>query len=450
MFCRTALLTVTVLLAAASAYGQMHPADTSQPANLVFQGRVVGSDGTPVKEATVRYMSGGPTKEIKTNEKGEFSLTLPHAEFQEWQAVWIEARSADRPGQLGIWANKLQSEDDLKGDIVLRKTTTLAGKVVDLDEKPIANAKVSLLVWASNSGTSCVSTTTDDKGLYSFKDIVPEIGYSVSTSADGYGQASSPQITLEEAKPFEVDDLTLEIADMSLEGIVVDENGKPMEGIRVGCNGRGSVHQDIQTGHDGRFRFEKLVDEPLQLWAYSQGQGPALRGNARAQAGDTDVEIVMSEGSRRPSRSEPAEERWIDKEAPELDAAKWLVGPAATLAGLRGKPLLLVFLKDDAASYADAANAVKDIADGSNNVILVASDKADAALLKQTFAMKKAPWRLALDKAGSDGSDGASFERYKLRKAPGAFLIDPDGKVQYQNLPLAAIAPAWIEMTKPK
>lgn len=449
MFCRTALLTVTVLLAVVSAYGQMHPADTSQPANLVFQGRVVGSDGTPVKDAAVRYMSGGPTKEIKTNEKGEFALTLPDTEFQEWQAVWIEARSADRPGQLGIWANKLQSEDDLKGDIVLRKTTTLAGKIVNLEEKPIANAKVSLLVWAANSGTSCVSTTTDDKGAYSFKDIVPEISYSVSASADGYGQASSPQAALEDAKPFEVEDLTLQIADMSLEGIVVDENGKPMEGIRVGCNGRGSVHQDIQTGQDGRFRFEKLVDEPLQLWAYSQ-EGPGLQGNARAQAGDSDVEIVMSERSQRPSRGEPAEERWIGKEAPELDPAKWLVGPAATLAGLRGKPLLLVFLKDDTTSYADAANAAKAISAASNSVILVAPEKADAALLKQTFAAKNAPWRLALDKAGSAGFDGASFERYEMRKAPGAFLIDPDGKVQFQNLPLAAIAPAWAEMTKPE
>ena len=42
----------------------------------------------------------------------------------------------------------------------------------------------------------------------------------------------------------------------------------------------------------------------------------------------------------------------------------------------------------------------------------------------------------AIDKP-ADKYKGATFEKYQVRKPPAVFIIDPEGKVRYQDIPLA-------------
>jgi len=61
----------------------------------------------------------------------------------------------------------------------------------------------------------------------------------------------------------------------------------------------------------------------------------------------------------------------------------------------------------------------------------------------QQFAAKHgAGLRVALDAPPAQGGRGATFEQYKVERAPSVFLIDADGKICYQDLALEAVSKA--------
>jgi hypothetical protein len=86
-------------------------------------------------------------------------------------------------------------------------------------------------------------------------------------------------------------------------GIVVDPEGKPVEGVTIEASDRNTRKrisgEQTFTGEDGRFAMTRLPDAPLSLTAYlaeaENSVGLAIRFPAHVEVapGDSDVRIVL-------------------------------------------------------------------------------------------------------------------------------------------------------------
>jgi len=134
-------------------------------------------------------------------------------------------------------------------DVSLVDGATFTGKVVDLDGKPIADGNITVRFWPSRWGLRLEHwpVTTNKQGSYEVKALSPGHRYSVAAKADGYGRQST--------RPFRVDHdvdnrlelapLVLKMANLSVSGVVVDEDDKPVQGISISTSGSGQPPREV-------------------------------------------------------------------------------------------------------------------------------------------------------------------------------------------------------------
>jgi peroxiredoxin len=133
----------------------------------------------------------------------------------------------------------------------------------------------------------------------------------------------------------------------------------------------------------------------------------------------------------------------VDKEAPGLEVDAWVHGDAATLESLRGVPVVLAFWDSAHPSSPDMVALLNRLCEKHPNVPVIAvhsvagQDPAAArAALKKLVKEQGVQFRVAMDKPGK--GPGATCEKYKA-KPPSVYLIDAEGKVRFQDLPLPAV-----------
>jgi peroxiredoxin len=414
---------------------------------LAFKGKVVGPDGKGLAGAQVRSKWGGQTSPTETAEDGTFELPLGNQQPSQYQWLVLDATHPDLPGYRGMLAKPFQSESDAEGEIEMKRAGTIRGRVVKEDGGPIASAKVRTTINAENRGWPDGNAETDESGRYDFSDALSGIEYNVTATAEGYGQDSSERLTLDEGETRELPDLVLIVADQVIEGTVVDEDGNPVAGANINCHSRATGSRQTTTDDKGRFRLENLVDENIQIWAFQYRPEGQLQGQARAMAGDTDIEIVLGEQARPVSTEERQGRVLAGKDAPELDVAEWINGEQITLASLQGKTVVLAFWDSADDSCADLISSLNDLPSKHPDVEIVSvhSSDAESDALKQFISDNSIAHRVALDKP-ADKYKGATFEKYRVRRPPAIFIIDTDGKLRYQDIPLQAVEEALKTM----
>ena len=91
--------------------------------------------------------------------------------------------------------------------------------------------------------------------------------------------------------------MLLRRADKSVSGVVVDQSGKPVAGASVGASGEGQpfIWPSVATDKDGKFKIDGLVAGRVQLNASTHS--PRGHGSTRADAGETDVRIVIGKST---------------------------------------------------------------------------------------------------------------------------------------------------------
>lgn len=183
-------------------------------------------------------------------------------------------------------------------DFALDKGSTLAGRVVDREQRPLAGASV-----GEGLETFHRSVTTGADGTYALPnvDIAPNLVY--VARADGYlpeQRQSDGTGTLD----FELD------ASVGLEGIVVDRRDAPLKGARIYLHrisfapgfqsGQDNRAQNVTTsGEGGAFRFDRVLPGQVAIVAFHRDSGP---GETRpidvpaAGPGPKDVRVRLSEG----------------------------------------------------------------------------------------------------------------------------------------------------------
>ena len=304
-------------------------------------GTVVDSEGKPVKDARVSLMPQHFGQPAQTDEDGHFETRYnPRMYGDEEPEMFVLVRHEKRRLATLVPFDQETSTLDLR----LEPGLVLEGDVVDPDGKPLREAKVTVYLQAGRYGSSIDGkpVKTDRQGHYTIEGLPKGQRYSVCATADGYGQRS---VTLEPAQASadgaELAPIALDVADMSISGVVVDEDGKPVSDASVSVYGDGQPNQHMQAAKDGTFRFDKICKGEVRVNVHRQRGGGY--GDIVAQAGATDVHVVI--GERAPYEPPPPKlpESLVGKPLPSLGT----VGLDVPAEQLREKPVLLCFWNRD-------------------------------------------------------------------------------------------------------
>jgi hypothetical protein len=198
----------------------------------------------------------------------------------------------------------MQIEEDIRSvDITLKPGVIFTGKVVDPNGKGIAGANVTIMLrgprWSSSISRERI--TSDAQGEFEIKAVPSDQKYSLYVIADGYGENRSEEISAADAVNYLLDlgNVTLPVANLSVSGVVVDSDDKPVVGADVYCSGKGQARSRALTDNEGKFILENICAGRIRISANQMGTA-RLYGSIETEGGATNVKIVISE---RPSSS---------------------------------------------------------------------------------------------------------------------------------------------------
>jgi len=300
------------------------------PANMQIvttSGTVLDPSGAPVSGAQLSVMPGyGMNAEVRSGADGKFSIT--------WQAQSTGARAGTAAARLGgavarrggatmpapaylLVGRDLEhnlasaveiDEKTTNADVHLQTALTISGSVLDSAGAPVKNATIGVILWSGNRGASFGQqqpAKVDAQGAFSFSNFVQNQRYTLNVTATGYGSANSQLAADDTAAPsVQLPPITLKLANLKLEGQVVDADDKPVPGAQMSINGVGQpTSVGMFTDAKGHFAFTHVCEGALQVMAikipagFTSGALPAgSTGNAQAQGGDLNVVVKLGAG----------------------------------------------------------------------------------------------------------------------------------------------------------
>jgi uncharacterized GH25 family protein len=298
-------------------------------------GMVRDANGRPVAGARIKVCPLGRGEAISDAE-GRYEVRRETPEWARGTVPFVVARHFERN-----LAGAVEFADDTKiVDITMTPGVTCVGKVVDPDGKPIENAQVYLTFWSSGTGSSMArqKNITNAEGYYEIRAVPRHVRYSVNARAEGYGE-NYVRISTEDANGrFEVEPISLAKANLSVSGIVVDTDDKPVANAEVYCQDLGQPYRRTQTDPNGRFTLENVCAGKIRINAGTR-TAPQAHGRIETEGGATDVRIVVSENPSS-GRYEPKPPlSLVGKPLPDLKALGISLVPDA----IEGKRILVCF-----------------------------------------------------------------------------------------------------------
>ncbi len=295
--------------------------------------------GRPVEGAKVRICPmGGGVDACISDVEGKFEASWDPGSWHDSQmpAMVLLARQLER----NLAAAVDVDENTHKVDVTLKPGVIVTGKVADSDGKGIGNASLLVMLrgprWGSSIGRYIAA---DADGNYEIKALAPGQKYSIEASADGYGRCRT-EADAEDAADnrLNVEPLTLLAANLSVSGVVVGSDDKPVSGADVSCYGDTQPRSRAKTDAEGKFTLEKICAGRIQISA-NKTSGSQMHGFIETEGGATDIKIVVSQSSstmRYEPRRPPS---LVGRPLPELKDVGVDVPPADS----DGKRLLVCF-----------------------------------------------------------------------------------------------------------
>lgn len=256
------------------------------PARMV-SGTVVDPQGKPVAGAQV-VPQPVTCFHVLTDKQGKFDVGWDPKWADDLKVFFLMARHLKRNLAGGI---EISTENE-NIRIELEPALTLTGTVEEPDSKPIAGAKVNIsLIRGWGAGMPVRDVFTDKSGRFEIPTLMQKQGYGISANADGYYRnvirtGVINQITERE----DIGTIILKRPILSVSGIVVDDDGRPVANMPVYLWGDGQPDRDSKTDKQGKFKFEKVCSGPIQISAKNQD----LFGIIDTQGGAENVKIIAS------------------------------------------------------------------------------------------------------------------------------------------------------------
>jgi len=290
--------------------------------------------GKPVVGVLVLPMPHGGHP-IKTDAAGKFEIPGPS---EKRLILSLFARDPNRN-----LATAIELGDHSKPvDIILTPGVTLTGSVTDPQGKPIYGANVHPSVRISHYGARFGYTAwppTDSDGRYEIKALPTGYEYNIDIGAKSYGTNYVRLGLLDSPGRKHLEPIVLQPANLSVSGIVLDDNDRPMPGINVQASGQGQPLRKVKTNSEGRFKIDRICKGRVSLMAWTSDD--LWGGSDEAKPGNDNVEICMwkQRGCMIPPENPPSP--LIGKELPDLDG----LNIHLTEKDIHGKSILVCFWK---------------------------------------------------------------------------------------------------------
>lgn len=318
--------------------------------------------------------------------------------------------------------------DKAKIDLVLDgKAASISGVIVGEDNKPLSGVNVTLGGTAEEGWYSFPATTTDSQGRYVFSGIYHGIqSYFLWMKQAGYGPATIQSIAVGDGEQKKLELTRMRLADGTISGQVVDENGKPASGIIVS-----SQVQDTPTAltdEKGKFSLTKVPRGSHYVIVF---RGNRSAGGQNAKTGDKDVVIKLEkEVADRPGTINADRVGFV---APAISVAGWLSGTGYTPEQLKGKIVVIDFWATWCRPCVESLSAVealhKKYKDKGVIVIGIHTPNPDKAKFAALVKEKGLTYSIAEDGKEKNGI-GASAVAFGPSGIPHMFLIDANGKIR--------------------
>ncbi len=260
-----------------------------------IMGVVRDEKGEVLEGVKLKICPMGGRDDVTTDSEGKFEMTYDPAGWGGPQIpiMYLVCRHEERN-----LATAVQIEEDNRSiDVKLEPGVMFIGKVVDPNGNGIKEATFYVNLRASNWGSPIGRDfpVTDEQGRFEIQAIPAEHRYNLRAQAEGYGEISK-EVDIEEIvnNCFDAGTITLPVANLSVSGVVVDDNDKPVAGARIFCYGDNQPHRDTQTDVEGKFTIEKVCAGRIRINADKTG-ATRLYGYIETEGGATDVRIVISE-----------------------------------------------------------------------------------------------------------------------------------------------------------
>ncbi len=415
--------------------GKVNEITITLGATARIAGTVTDSDGRPVAGAHVFVLpfSGNARDAIQTtDENGHFTRG-----WDPEQISWVQGEfylaAIDKGSNRAVIEPIDADTTDIQ--LTLQPGLTITGKVIGPDGGPLAGAGVNVQFRGSSWSSTLQGYTaqTDQDGMYRFTAIPPQQRYYLSIyGPTGYGTGSVNLEFPTDGDRVTVPDTMLKLANLSVSGKVVDEDGNPLEGVDLFGYGSGQPSAQARTGTDGTFVFDAVCQGDLSIQASYQKGGEYMYSNTRTEGGARDVTIVLSPqrsgGRFMPRQPAPL----VGKLLPDLSAY------GVELQGQAGPVLVCVWdwrQRPSRAMVRQLAERADALAERSIQVVLLNGEPTEPQLMKAWLADFDIPFACGII---ADEAEKIRFE-LGVQAMPWLILTDDQRKVVAEGFALSKL-----------
>lgn len=398
-------------------------------------GVVHDEQGRPVGGANVKICPmGGGTDACISDAEGKFEASWDSGSWHDTQmpGMVLLARQLDR----NLAAAVAVDENTRQVDVTLKPGVVLAGTVVDSDGKGIANASLLVMLQGPRWGASISRyISADADGKYEIKALAAGRKYSIEARADGYGRCRT-EADAEDAADnrLNVEPLALSEANLSVSGVVMDGDDKPVSGVHVSCYGENQPYGNTQTDADGKFTLEKICAGRIRISASKPGGSP-MYGSVETEGGAADIRIVIGQSSSSMRYQPKRPPSLVGRPLPELREVRVELPPADS----EGKMLLVCFFdmeqRPSRHCLAQLAKQAGRLKEKGITVVAVQASKIDKNTLDEWVKESKVPFSVGLIQ---DDAEKARFA-WGVHSLPWLILTDKNHVVNSNGFSLAQL-----------
>ena len=398
-----------------------------------IRGIVRDEKGSPIEGVKLKVCPMGGSQDAATDAEGRFEALYDPGGWSSSRTPIIFLIGRYEAGNLAA-AVEIE-EDASQVDIILKPAVTFTGRVVDPDGKGIESARITVMLrvssWGSSIGRDRI--TTDEQGKFEIKAIPAEQKYTFYVVAEGYGEIRKEGISTDEAVNNHLDlgALTLAVANLSVSGVVVDNDGKPVPGARISCYGEGQSRSRAETDIEGKFTLEKVCAGKIRINADKSG-ATRLYGSVETEGGATDIKIVISQSSSS-TRYEPKRPpSLLGRPLPELKEAGIDLPPADT----DGKIMLICFFdmeqRPSRHCVTQLVKQAEQIKSKGVTIVAIQASKMDQTALNQWIEKYNIPFPVGMVRGDAEKARFA----WSVRSLPWLILTDKNHVIVSQGFSL--------------
>jgi len=218
---------------------------------------------------------------------------------------------------------------------------------------------------------------------------------------------------------LDIGTITLAVANLSVSGVVVNDEDKPVAGAEIYCYGDNQPSRRTQTDTDGKFTLENVCAGKIRISANKSGT-PRLYGSTETEGGATDVQIVISQRSSSTRYQPKRPPSLVGRPLPELKDVKVEIPSSDT----EGKMILVCFFDMEQRPSRYCVNQLAKRAEQLKQqgiiVVAVQASKIDENTLNEWVKKYKIPFAVGIVQGNVEKSRFA----WGVRSLPWLILSD--------------------------